>query len=114
MKKFYWVYILTTKKNSVFYVGVTNNLERRVFEHKNSVNKGFTHRYNVKKAVYFELFEDINAAIHREKQLKKWRRAWKFELIQKFNPEMKDIFDNDGIIIEEKVYDGLMGRGCDY
>ncbi len=73
------------------YIGVTNNLERRVLEHRNKIVKGFTSRYNVDKLVYFEKFSDINEAIKREKRLKKWNRQWKINLIEKDNPEWKDL-----------------------
>ena len=87
----YFVYILASKKNGVLYIGVTNDLTRRVFEHKNKVTKGFTSRYNVNKLVYFEEFSDINEAIKREKQLKKWNRQWKIGLIEKGNPKWMDL-----------------------
>ena len=73
------------------YIGVTNNPERRVLEHRNKIVKGFTSRYNVDKLVYFEKFSDINEAIKREKRLKKWNRQWKIDLIEKDNPEWKDL-----------------------
>ncbi len=73
------------------YIGVTNNIERRLFEHKNKTVKGFTSRYNIDKLVYFEQFTDINEAIKREKQLKKWNRQWKIDLIEKNNAEWKDL-----------------------
>ena len=87
----YFVYILASKKNGVLYIGVTNNIERRLFEHKNKTVKGFTSRYNIDKLVYFEQFIDINEAIKREKQLKKWNRQWKIDLIEKNNAEWKDL-----------------------
>jgi putative endonuclease len=89
--KQYYVYILASKKDGVLYIGVTNNLERRTYEHKNGLIEGFTKRYKVKLLVYFETCSDINAAITREKQLKKWKRQWKIELIEKLNPEWKDL-----------------------
>ncbi len=73
------------------YIGVTNNILRRVYEHKHKIIKGFTQKYNVSKLVYYELFEDINLAIMREKELKKWRREKKNNLVQNQNPEWKDI-----------------------
>ena len=87
----YYVYILTNKTNSVIYIGITNNLLRRLYEHKNKLLKGFTKKYNVNKLVYFEQTSDINEAIKREKILKKWNREWKIELIKKQNPEFKDL-----------------------
>ena len=87
----YYVYITTNKNNTVLYTGVTNNLERRMHEHKTKANRGFTSKYNVYKLVYFEHFTDINQAIAREKQLKKWRRAWKEALINEMNPDWNDL-----------------------
>jgi putative endonuclease len=87
----YFVCILSNFTNSVVYIGVTNDLETRVFQHKNKLLKGFTQKYNVNKLVYFEEHNDINRAIEREKQLKNWQRAWKNELIEKDNPEWRDL-----------------------
>ena len=87
----YFIYILASKKNGVLYIGVTNDIRRRVFEHKSKTVKGFTSRYNVDKLMYFEEYSDINEAIKREKQLKKWNRQWKIDLIEKDNPEWKDL-----------------------
>ena len=87
----FYVYILTNRQNRVLYIGVTNNLKRRINEHKSKLNNGFTAKYNVDKLVYFEHFTYINDAIRREKRLKKWRREWKIELINKMNPEWRDL-----------------------
>ena len=87
----YSVYILTNWKHSVFYTGVTNNLVRRVFEHKAKVNHGFTHKYNCSQIMYFEEFQYIWDAIHREKQIKKYKREWKKNLINSMNPAWKDL-----------------------
>ena len=87
----YFVYILASKKNGVLYIGVTNDLERRIFEHKNKTVKGFTTRYNVDKLMYFEKYSNINEAIKREKQLKKWNRQWKIDLIEEKNPKWNDL-----------------------
>ncbi len=89
--KEYYVYILASKKNGVLYIGVTNSLDRRISEHKHNVNKGFTWKYNVKRLVYYETYTCIKDAITREKQLKKWNRAWKIRLIEEMNPEWKDL-----------------------
>jgi putative endonuclease len=75
------------------YTGVTSDLIKRVYEHKTGLAEGFARKYNVHYLVYFELHEDMNAAITREKQIKKWNRAWKLELIEKGNPEWKDLYD---------------------
>ncbi len=90
--RYYYVYILASKKKGTLYTGVTNNLIRRVYEHKHKIIKGFTKKYGVDKLVYFEQTEDINAAIQREKQIKKWFRKWKIELIEDMNPEWKDLY----------------------
>ena len=82
----YYVYIITNKENKVLYTGVTNNLERRIYEHKNKIIKGFTSKYNVNKLVYFEETKDINEAIAREKEIKGWRRNKKVALIERVNP----------------------------
>ena len=88
----YYVYIMTNPRHTVLYTGVTNDIERRSFEHKVQENKkSFTARYNCSQLVYFEEFGDITEAIHREKQLKKYRRAWKEDLITKMNSEWKDL-----------------------
>ena len=87
----YYVYILTNQNNTVLYTGVTNNLERRVYEHKNKLLKGFTNRYNVDKLVYFETTESIESAIEREKQIKAGSRRKKLELIERNNPTWKDL-----------------------
>ncbi|MDO5774928.1 MAG: GIY-YIG nuclease family protein [Spirochaetales bacterium] len=87
----YYVYILANKTNSVLYVGVTNNLERRIYEHKNKQMPGFTEKYNVSKLVWYEECSDVKAAIQREKNLKKWKRSWKNALIEKENPDYKDL-----------------------
>ena len=87
----YYVYMLTNKSNKVLYVGMTNNLQRRIYEHKNKVIDGFTKKYNLTKLVYFELTNDVNAAIHREKEIKKWRREKKNNLIASMNPEWRDL-----------------------
>ena len=90
----YYVYILTNCKNGTLYTGVTNNLERRIFEHKNEFNKGFTKKYGVKMLVYQELHQDIREAIKREKLIKKWKRDWKLDLIEKDNREWVDLAEN--------------------
>ena len=87
----YFVYILTNKSNKVLYIGVTNNLEWRMYEHKNKMIDGFTKRYNLTKLVYFEETSDVKGAIEREKQLKNWHRDWKMKLISDSNPEWKDL-----------------------
>ena len=87
----YCVYILTNKANRVLYTGVTNNLQRRIAEHQQKLVPGFTSRYNLKKLVYFETTDDVNAALAREKQIKGWLRQKKIELIETQNPEWKNL-----------------------
>ena len=91
--KRYFVYILTNKRNGTLYIGVTNDIMRRTKEHKDHINSGFTKRYNVTRLVYFEMHSSILEAIKREKQMKKWKRQWKIELIENKNPEWKDLYD---------------------
>ena len=91
MEKTYYVYLLTNWNNQVMYVGVTNNLEHRIYEHRNKLVDGFTKKYNVEKLVYFETASDVLAAIEREKQIKKWRREKKNQLVIEMNPEWKDL-----------------------
>ena len=93
----YYVYILANKNNSTIYIGVTNDLVRRIYEHKNNVVKGFTQKYNVHKLVYFEQTENIENAIIREKQLKNWHREWKFNLVKSTNPQFKDLSADIGL-----------------
>ncbi len=97
--KDYYVYILASKRNGTLYIGVTNDLERRTYEHKNNVYPGFTQRYKVHLLVYYEMFDDINDAITREKLLKKWNRSWKIRLIEKHNPKWADLCTSDGEIL---------------
>jgi len=90
------VYILASERNGTLYVGVTSNLQKREWEHKNDLIAGFTKQYGVHFLVYYELHDDMVSAITREKQIKKWNRAWKLELIEEQNPDWKDLWE--GII----------------
>ena len=92
MKKMY-VYIITNKVNTSVYVGVTNDLVRRIGEHKNKIIKGFTSKYNLNKLVYYEIYDDEISAITREKRLKQYNREWKNDVINKFNPNWRDLYD---------------------
>lgn len=94
MKKTYYVYIITNKLNSVLYIGITSNLVKRIWEHKNKVVDGFSNKYNLNKLVYYEICNDIEQAIKREKQLKNWHRTWKDNLIKEKNPEFLDLFSS--------------------
>ncbi|HEY5339026.1 MAG TPA: GIY-YIG nuclease family protein [Rhizomicrobium sp.] len=93
MQKTYYVYILASQRNGTLYVGVTNDLGRRVGEHRDRLVDGFTKKYAVNMLVHFEEFGDIHAAIHRETRLKKWKRRWKIELIESSNPEWDDLYE---------------------
>ncbi len=89
-----YVYILASGKNGTLYIGVTNDIKRRVWEHREKLNKGFTNKYNVTQLVYFEQHQDIVSAIEREKHMKAWKRAWKIELIEKDNPGWRDLYND--------------------
>jgi putative endonuclease len=93
MQKLIAVYILASKPNGTLYIGVTNDLLQRIQQHRQATQDGFTQRYNIYSLVYFETFNNIRAAIEREKQLKKWNRAWKIRLIETNNPLWKDLRD---------------------
>lgn len=88
------VYVLASKRNGTLYIGVTSNLQKRGWEHKNNVVEGFTKRYGIHQLVYYELHKDMVTAITREKQMKKWNRAWKLKLIEAQNPEWKDLWED--------------------
>ncbi|MFC1474744.1 GIY-YIG nuclease family protein [bacterium] len=98
----YFVYILASRKRGTLYIGMTNNLRRRIYEHEEEQVEGFTKKYGVKRLVYFEHTNDVYAALTREKQLKKWKRQWKIELIENENPEWEDL--------SEKYYELKKGR----
>ncbi|MCG3773333.1 MAG: hypothetical protein JW395_0139 [Nitrospira sp.] len=87
------VYILASKRNGTLYIGVTSDLIKRTWEHKNDSGEGFTKRYKVHRLVYYELHADMESAIRREKQMKKWNRGWKLELIEKQNPDWRDVWE---------------------
>ena len=92
--KIYYVYILASGKKGTLYVGMTNDLVRRTYEHRNGLVKGFTKTYGVKKLVHFEVTSDVQVALQRERSLKRWRRDWKIALIEKSNPDWRDLFDD--------------------
>ncbi len=91
--KQYYVYMMSNKKRGTIYIGVTSDLIKRIWEHKNGASKGFTTKYNLKNLVYYEVHCDIRHAIKREKRLKLWLRQWKIELIEKENPHWHDLYE---------------------
>ena len=90
----YYVYIMASQRNGTLYIGVTNDLIKRVYEHRNDMVDGFTKHYGVRNLVYYEEVGDVNVAIAREKTLKKWRREWKTDLIETFNPDWLDLYQD--------------------
>ena len=92
-EKVFWVYIVASAKNGTLYIGVTSDLLKRIWQHKNKVFEGFSADYGVDKLMWFEQHTNAEAAITREKQLKKWNRSWKIELIEKANPSWQDLYD---------------------
>ena len=92
IERCYWVYILASRIGGTLYIGVTNDLVRRVYEHRSKVVEGFTRKYDVSRLVHFESFGDIESAIRREKRLKKWNRSWKIRLIEDANPNWDDLY----------------------
>ncbi|HRN86862.1 MAG TPA: GIY-YIG nuclease family protein [Candidatus Dojkabacteria bacterium] len=92
--KTYFVYITTNRKRGVLYIGVTNDLVRRIYEHKHKIKCKFSARYNVNKLVYYEIHFRAMSAIHREKRLKEWKRDWKIELIERSNPLWEDLYES--------------------
>ncbi len=89
----YYVYILASRRNGTLYIGSTNDLVRRVYEHRNGLIPGFTSRYGVVRLVHFDMFDEYQYAAQREKRLKKWRRDWKLKLIESENPTWRDLWD---------------------
>ena len=94
MAKQFYVYILASKRNGTLYTGVTSNLIQRVWQHKHDAIQGFTRKYNVKTLVYYEVHENAESALTREKKIKRWRRAWKLALIEDSNPEWRDLYED--------------------
>ena len=90
----YYVYILASRKAGAIYIGVTNDIVRRVFEHRTTITRSFTSKYNITRLVWFEIYQDPTTAISREKELKKWKRTWKVELIEAGNPSWDDLYDS--------------------
>jgi putative endonuclease len=93
MDRIYWVYILASRRNGTLYVGVTNDLGRRAYEHRNGLISGFTKTYHVRLLVYAEAFSNIDDGLRTERAIKRWRRAWKIALIEERNPTWRDLFD---------------------
>jgi putative endonuclease len=102
----YWVYILASKRNGTLYIGVTNDLYRRMLEHREGAADSFTKRYGVHRLVWWECHQYVNGAITREKQLKKWNRAWKLRIIEEINPNWDDLFDQ---LFHDDVLDPATG-----
>ena len=92
-EKYYYVYILASKPYGTLYTGVSSNIPSRTWQHKNDLVEGFTKRYHVHRLVWYEQTNSIESAINKEKQIKKWRRRWKLDLIEKMNPDWKDLYD---------------------
>ena len=92
--KSYWVYILASKRNGTLYVGSTSILPKRIWQHKNNLVEGFTRKYKIHMLVWYEQTTDVYAALHRERNIKRWKRAWKLELIEKFNPDWRDLYND--------------------
>jgi len=90
----YYVYILASKRNGTFYVGFTSDLAQRIYAHKNNLVEGFTKKYGVHMLVYYETSGDYEGALQREKQIKEWKRRWKIELIERDNPEWRDLYED--------------------
>ncbi len=97
MNKMFYVYILASKQNGTLYIGVTSDLRKRVYQHKNKILDGFSNKYEVDKLVYYEIYADSSSAITREKRLKRWRRKWKLRLIEEKNPMWKDLYIEIGL-----------------
>ncbi len=96
----YYVYILTNKRNGTLYTGVTSQLLQRTYLHKSKTIKGFTKKYDISRLVYYESFHDIYRAIHREKQLKRWKREWKLDLIESVNPLWEDLSEDISVRLD--------------
>ncbi len=90
----HYVYMLTNKYKNVFYVGITNDIYGRIWEHKTKTFKGFSSKYNIDRLVYYEIFEDVDEAITKEKKIKRWNREWKVDMINDFNPTWKDLYND--------------------
>ena len=94
MSSSYYVYILASRKDGAIYIGITNDIVRRVFEHRTKAVRGFTSKYDITRLVWFEIFDDPVSAISREKELKKWKRSWKIQLIEAQNPQWDDLYES--------------------
>jgi putative endonuclease len=112
MKSFY-VYILCSKRNGTLYIGMTSDLIKRIYEHKNNLLDGFTKRYSVHTLVWYEAHDNAETAIQREKQIKKWERAWKLGLIEENNPTWKDLYD-DILELDSRLRGNDGQDGCSY
>lgn len=93
LKEYFYVYMLSSLHNKVLYVGVTSDLQKRIWEHKEKIIKGFTSKYNIDRLVYFEVYDDAESAITREKNIKNWKRDWKIKRIENMNPDWEDLYE---------------------
>ncbi len=115
MKKDFYVYILASRQNGTLYIGVTSDLIKRIWQHKNKLVKGFTEKYDIDRLVYYEHFLNADSAIKREKRLKKYNRRWKTTLIEKLNPEWKDLYKDliSGLADQTLTLDSPIKSGND-
>jgi len=111
MNNNYYVYILANKYKTVFYTGITNDLYRRTLEHKAKINQGFSEKYNADNLVYYDYFSNIIDAIKREERLKRWNRKWKIDLIEKLNPEWRDLNEVAKAARDKKIAEYLRSLG---
>ena len=105
MSKTYAVYILTNYNQTTFYVGVTGNLQKRIWEHKNKFAEGFTKKYKIHELMYYEIYTDVELAIAREKKLKHWKKSWKWDLIDTVNPERKNLYQDGNVLPIKTIFD---------
>ena len=110
--KEYYVYIITNYEQTTFYTGVTSDLPKRIYKHKYKLADGFSPKYNLQYLVYYEIHNDINIAISREKRIKRWKRQWKIDLIKKVNPKFIDLYNNGDIMPLDSI-DELVDPGLD-
>ena len=105
LTNYYFVYILTNYNHTTFYIGITNNLERRMYEHTNKLIEGFTKKYNVTELMYYEIYEEIELALNREKILKRWKKDWKWNIIDKVNFKRENLYQNGYVLPIKNIFD---------